>query len=451
MFTPVDVALLLLEKLSFEELQKLWTTAKWVGANTMWPPLPPGSPTPSFRGRMRELTNLRPWRASRALSRAEMEWLGKVEVRTELQFGKRPLKTHFPRFDASEVWMINGDDRAIVGPNGEFWLLARDQWRGEQFGPPAQAEQQWMPFAEMLVPAYVLIPAADETDPTDAASELVLPRRLLHRENAPAVRDSAGYELWMRHGIPHRTDGPAIVRPARAAAMRELWFFRGTYVPGGQAELDELARTAPPSPMFDGQYDAVPPLPKGILVPALPVSAAPLPSYPPPMPEPDEIFRANSTLDRLMKVNLPVKSLEFSASVDESGGETTYILKFAPRKPLCDVVREDLAAFQFAPVTEAYFADLRAAAASARGARNDLVAGNRSFENFAVWGFPRAALVGGAHIVQVTVNDVGQARIKVDTEDEDEDEDEEAAAPVEWNVVDEFGAPWVAPSVEEEV
>lgn len=445
MFSVNDVARKFILELTFDDLQKMWVTAKWVTAKKLWPARSPydyeeenlDTPRwPSFRGRMQELTKLLPWRASRALTRTEMEWLSKMSVRTELHVGKRPIHTNVPRFDASEVWTVNGEDRTVVGPNGEFWLA-------DTAAAAVPATQQWMQSAEMHVPAFVSIPVVLPDDEDEAEALLLRHRRLLHREDGPAVRDSAGYELWVRHGILHRVDGPAIVRPDRAnQAKRQLWFFRGAHVPGGQAELDELAKAAPLDPMFDDSDAKRMALPDGILFPALPTTAIVLPSFPPPLLAMEEMFEASgqTLLDRLMEVDLPIKSIEFSKAVDGAGGETTHILKFAPRKPLCDVLREDVAVFMNGPMTEAYFYDMRMAAARPGAAQVERVLDD-SFEMLAIWGYPRAALVNGDRIVQVKVNEVGQARIRIDNSDDDDEG--AAAAAVQWDVVNADGTPWI--------
>lgn len=433
MFDPIDVALPLLEQLSYEDLLKLVAMKMWVDRKNLWP-RPPGTtppPPPRFRSRMAELTGKRPWRPGRALTSGEMQWLSKVGVRTELHFEKRPMETSIPFLDASEVWMVNGKDRAIVGPNGEFWMA------GPRVVRPPQQERV-VAAARLLVPVFVPIPSAayhiDDEDYEIDGVRYAIPHRMLHRENAPAVRDSAGYELWLRHGIPHRTNGPAVVRPDR-----ELWFFRGTHVPGGQSDLDKLAAAAAPDPVFDESI--APQLPDGILEPALPASAAALPSYRSDLTlSASDMFGSSSSevLDRLMDVDLPVKSLEFSAAVDEHGGETPRLLQFMPRKPLNEAVLEDLVEFMLAPVTEAYFAELRAAGSRPGGAQGRRFR-DASFESTAIWGFPRSTLVDGDHIVQVKVNEVGQARIRVD---HDDDAAAAAGADVEWDVVDESGRPW---------
>lgn len=58
---------------------------------------------------------------------------------------------------------------------------------------------------------------------------------VLHREDGPAVM-GRDFQAWYRHGYLHREDGPAVIKGAGEGVIEEYWF-EGCIVSAAMLEL----------------------------------------------------------------------------------------------------------------------------------------------------------------------------------------------------------------------
>lgn len=383
-----DMALSVLAAMGFEDLQNV--------VNVVVHHSDPNSEAVArdlFREYMLKLTTLKPWRAPRVLTADEMQWLGSVGVRTEMVFNKKtsdPLALVMAaakeaakdeeKYDEEDwdlkikeakvlakttTWQVNGDSRLEVNANGEFWLAPAGTPIPAQVtvvdaaGAPNLTVESLTPFPILLPVDPVEMSLAEEEDDYMSLDPRDDPKyRLLHRVGGPAMRDSAGFEIWARRGLPHRVDGPAVIRskmaPGGVEEEREkLYFFRGVQV-ADQAALTAATAAAAPDPVFDDTVETA----AAVLLPhhnshmqlpaewlAILANTAPIP-LPPPVVLEDLPFSPNATLEWLLQSNWPVRSIE----IDDT--QHIHVLQLDAVKPLGDAVRDDMRVFFSQPITE---------------------------------------------------------------------------------------------------
>jgi hypothetical protein len=378
---PVDVVIQTMAAMDFDRLQKMQEEVLTVaGKHSQRSEMVARG---LFKKRMAELTALQPWPAPRGLTMEEIDWLGSAGVRTQVHLTKKLVKLEeHAHGNADElipahtiVWCINGESRLAVNINGEFWMAPA----GTPVPAPIWVSDQVGLNIPLIAPFPIMVPDLgddaifDDSDDNSSVDTRDHPQyRLIHRVGGPAVRDSAGFVLWARHGMPHRTDGPAMVRPLvhfpgdnaglqivghpPRGEREELYFFRGMQV-ANQDALRTAAAAAAPDPAFDGDVDdtSAALLLQPHMVQPPEWLAAQASMVPRPLPRPmllkDPPFAPNATLDRLLRSRVPVNSIEFPIAA--VGRPHMHVLQLRPAKPLGDVMREDLCAFFSQRYTEA--------------------------------------------------------------------------------------------------
>lgn len=383
---PAEEVILILEALDFEGLQKLQeqVAAVVMGHSQKSPEVA----RRLFQRRMHHLTSLQPWPAPGPLTAEQFAWLGSAGVRTKVHLAKKPIALSAKErastaallvatLDNTIVWRVNGDARLVVNANGEFWLapvgtpipdkvlvptafgqlqeklpfpiLVYNPTVGDHPEDEEQQQQGEQQQGEQQQGEFDLPDLPDDGFDDDEDAEDDGTFQLIHRVGGPAVRDSEGFELWARRGLPHRVDGPAVVRRRRTPDGRQQqqqqYFFRGRPV-ANQAALTAAAAAAAPDPVFDDVQEKSPPhmvMPAEWL--AALASAAPQPHRLPPIALTEPPFVPNNTLDRLLRSRMLVRTIEFPRN---------HVLHLDHAKPLGDVVRDDLVHFFSQPITESY-------------------------------------------------------------------------------------------------
>lgn len=227
---PEDVANESLAMLSFEQLRKLRATVVLVGMKIG---LTRPKAESAWRKRVASLTLRRAWRvpAGVHLPPLHVRWLAAEGVRAEMECSVRRVAT---RFSAATVYEINGHTALTVSACGEFWTAPPGAALNLDIKVPALDDPRFFAYEQPLLVPEVIFAADGSVD---------LLERPLHRVGGPAVR-SPGLEVWARNGLPHRADGPAVVLQTDAGQQVELWFFRGQFARGGEAEMRALAAAA---------------------------------------------------------------------------------------------------------------------------------------------------------------------------------------------------------------